>query len=78
MTCCVIPVPRKGHDCQGPGKENFARGAPKGQMLKRRQQTHLECNKGTKDQDIKLQLHLGSEGEFNKTVRQTFGLEGVK
>jgi hypothetical protein len=35
-------------------------------------------NSGIKDRGLKQELRLGSERAFNKTVRQTLGLEAVK
>jgi hypothetical protein len=38
----------------------------------------MKCNNGIRDQGIKGQLCLGSNEAFNKTIRQTFGLEVMK
>jgi hypothetical protein len=53
MTRRVIPVPRKGHGGQGPGRDIVARGTPKGRTLERRQRTHQEDNNGVRGPDLK-------------------------
>jgi hypothetical protein len=78
VTCRAIPAPRKGHGRQGPGKDNVVRGTPKGQTFKKRRWKGPECNNGIRDRGLKGQLRLGSKMAFNKTVRQTFGLEVAK
>jgi hypothetical protein len=75
MTLCAIPAPRKGHSHQGPGRDSVAKGAPKGQTLKRRLRMCQEGSSGIRDRDLKEQLRLRSKMEFNKTIRKTFGLE---
>jgi hypothetical protein len=62
MTCCAIPVRCKEHGRQGPGRDNVARGAPKGRMLERRQWTRQESSNGIRDQHLKKQLHLRRTG----------------
>jgi hypothetical protein len=69
MTRCAIPAPRKGHDRQGPGRDNVARGVPKGRTLKRRQRMCQECSNGISNHDLKGQLCLGSKMAFKKTFR---------
>jgi hypothetical protein len=36
MTCRAIPAPRKGNGRQGPGRDNVAQGASKGQTFEKR------------------------------------------
>jgi hypothetical protein len=70
---CAIPAP-----CKGPGRDSVAKGAPKGQVLKRRQQMCQEGSSGIRDRDLQEQLCLRSKREFNKTIRKTSGLEIAK
>jgi hypothetical protein len=39
---------------------------------------NLNATTAIRDQGLKGQLHLGSKRAFNKTIRQTFGMELVK
>jgi hypothetical protein len=73
-----FPARHKGHSRQGPSSDTVARGAPKGRKLDRRQQMHLECNKGIKDRGARRWLCLGSKKGFNKTIGQPLGLKVAK
>jgi hypothetical protein len=77
MTCRAIPALRKGRH-QGPGRDNVARGAPKGQTLYRRRRTHQEGSNGIRDEGLKKQLRLGSEKTSCRIFGMAFVLEIVK
>jgi hypothetical protein len=78
MTGCAIPARRKGHHHQEPGRDNVARGDPRGQTLERRQWMHQEGSNGIWDQDLKEQLHLGNERTSNRIFRKALMLEIMK
>jgi hypothetical protein len=59
----------KGHSHQGPERDNVARGAPKGWILERRQQTRQEGSNGIRDQDVKEQLLLRKERITGNGIR---------
>jgi hypothetical protein len=69
MTHRAIPAPRKSHGHQVPGRDNVARGAPKGQTLYRRRRTRQEGSNRIRGGGLKKQLSLGSE----KTSGRIFG-----
>jgi hypothetical protein len=68
----------KGHCHQGPGRDNAARAAPKGQKLERRQQMHQEGSSGIRDRASKEQLHVGSERASSRIFRKALVLEIMK
>jgi hypothetical protein len=69
MNRLVIPAWRKGHGRQGPGRDNVARGAPKGGSLKKRQRTHQEGSNGIGDRDVKEKLPLRKERTTGNGIR---------
>jgi hypothetical protein len=75
MTRRAIPAPRKGNGHQGPGRDNVARGAPKGQTFERTCRAQPECNNGIRSQGLKERLRLESRRTLNKVFRQTVELE---
>jgi hypothetical protein len=77
LTRRAIPAPHKGRH-QGPVRDSVARGANNGRTLEMRRRKVPECNSEMKDLGARRQMRLGSEGAFNKTVRQTLGQEVAK
>jgi hypothetical protein len=47
-------------------------------MFGKRHWVQPECNNAIRNLGLKGQVRLGSKRAFNKTVRQTFGLEVMK
>jgi hypothetical protein len=78
MTHHEIPAPLKEHSRQGQGWDHVARGAPKGQTLKRRQWTSQECSNEIWDQNLKEQLHLRKDRISGRIFRKIVELEVMK
>jgi hypothetical protein len=78
MTRRAIPATHEGHGSQGPGKDNFARGVPKGRTFERRQRTRQDCSNEIRDRDLKEQLHLRKERRYRRFFRKTAELEVAK
>jgi hypothetical protein len=43
LPCRAVPAPHKGHDCQGPGKDDVVQGTQKGRAFGRRRRAQPEC-----------------------------------
>jgi hypothetical protein len=78
LTCCAIPVWRKGSH-QRPGKVNVVRETQKEWMFGKRRWAKPECNNGTRNQGLNEQLRLGSERTSGqKTKKWTFTQDSEK
>jgi hypothetical protein len=78
LTRSSVSASRKGHGCQGPGRDRVARRAPKGWTLKKRCQARPKRNKGIRDLGLRRELHLGSKETFYEALGQIIGLEVTK
>jgi hypothetical protein len=66
----AIPAVRKGNICKGPGKDDSARGAPKGRRLQKTHWINLECNIGIRNRDPKDQLCLRMKRTSDRIIRR--------
>jgi hypothetical protein len=88
MTCCAKMAQHKGRNYEGPsveqGRQNnktrnkIARGTRIGQTLGKSKLTCQKGTNGTRNRDVKEQLHLGNERTTRGIYRKSTGLEIAK
>jgi hypothetical protein len=78
MTRRDIPTRRKGHCCQGQGKDKAVPRTQIGWTFEKRRQTKPEGISETSERDLKKQLPLRKERTSGRIFRQTTELEIAK
>jgi hypothetical protein len=58
--------------------DDFIQGTPKKPKFKTKDRARPKCNNDIRDRGLRRQIFRESKRAFNKTVKQTFGLEVVK